>query len=146
MGISFIVLASYHTKSYSSRKNTQNKGVVVKVEHNSSTCDYYGVLLEIIELYYSGDLRVVLFKSDRWDVNVLKELLLIHMDLLVDVKNLDRLVIVKIEPRDFYNIPIKEVDDDEHVVYEDMEPYQQKKSSAHPIFNMQNKDDDIVQP
>lgn len=48
---------------------TQNSGVVVKGDDQSEDKDFYGVLVDIIELEYLYGNRVFLFKCDWWDIS-----------------------------------------------------------------------------
>ncbi|XP_059631038.1 uncharacterized protein LOC132273939 [Cornus florida] len=50
----------FYTKERERNRRTQNSGVLVKTED----LDYYGVLIDIIELQYALKKRVVLFKCD----------------------------------------------------------------------------------
>jgi hypothetical protein len=70
----------FHTKDREDSLKTQNSGVVVSVEGENyassrdrrpvhGVTNYYGKLNDIIELNYSGQIRVVLFKCDWVDVN-----------------------------------------------------------------------------
>ena len=69
----------FHTRDHEQEMNTQNSGVFVKGETNSyasvkdnnpivGNIDYFGVLLEIIELHYLDGHRVFMFKCDWRDV------------------------------------------------------------------------------
>ncbi|XP_071741432.1 uncharacterized protein [Rutidosis leptorrhynchoides] len=70
----------FHTKKREKYLKTQNSGVVVTVEGASyassrdrrpvnGTVNYYGKLNDIIQLNYSGLIRVILFKCDWVDIN-----------------------------------------------------------------------------
>jgi hypothetical protein len=70
----------FHTQNREKSLRTQNSGVVVTVEGESyassrdrrpvhGVINYYGKLNDIIELNYSGQIRVVLFKCDWVDIN-----------------------------------------------------------------------------
>ncbi|KAK1406297.1 hypothetical protein QVD17_41590 [Tagetes erecta] len=70
----------FHTKKREVSLSTQNSGVVVTVEGESyassrdrrsvhGVINYYGRLNDIIELNYSGQIRVVLFKCYWVDIN-----------------------------------------------------------------------------
>ncbi|KAK9073298.1 hypothetical protein SSX86_007622 [Deinandra increscens subsp. villosa] len=70
----------FHTKNRERSLKTQNSGVVVTIEGESyassrdrspvhGMINYYGKLNDIIELNYSGQIRVVLFKCDWVDIN-----------------------------------------------------------------------------
>ena len=69
----------FHTRDHEQEMNTQNNRVFVagetnsyeSVKHNNpivGNVDYFGVLLEIIELHYLDGLRVFMFKCDWIDV------------------------------------------------------------------------------
>ena len=58
----------FHTKARSKTLNTQNCGVAVKGDPQSEGKDYFGVLLEIIELEYDSCHKVVLFRCEWYDV------------------------------------------------------------------------------
>ncbi|KAJ9545327.1 hypothetical protein OSB04_025034, partial [Centaurea solstitialis] len=60
----------FHTKEHERFLKTQNSGVVVNmVDPTQGMVNYYGSLKDIIELNYSGKIRVVLFKCDWVDTN-----------------------------------------------------------------------------
>ncbi|XP_022024562.1 uncharacterized protein LOC110924892 [Helianthus annuus] len=70
----------FHTRKREKSLRTQNSGVVVTVEGASyassrdrrpvhGVTNYFGKLNDIIELNYSGQIRVVLFKCDWVDIN-----------------------------------------------------------------------------
>lgn len=59
----------FHTKDHEKNLRTQNSGVVVKGDHQSNTCDFYGVITDIFELRYMYGKKVCLFKCDWWDVS-----------------------------------------------------------------------------
>ncbi|GKA99060.1 putative transposase-associated domain-containing protein [Tanacetum coccineum] len=62
----------FHTKNHESLLKSQNSGLVVTVMGTSPTqgmVNFYGSLKEIIELNYSGKIRVVLFRCDWVDIN-----------------------------------------------------------------------------
>ena len=59
----------FHTQDRERKRKTQNSGVVVEGEHDGRVIDFYGVIIEVIELeYLLGQNRVMLFKCDWWDV------------------------------------------------------------------------------
>ena len=58
----------FHTKVRERRRKSQNSGVLVQGDHQGEIIDFYGVLIDIIELYYIGRNRVLIFKCDWWDV------------------------------------------------------------------------------
>ncbi|XP_071933260.1 uncharacterized protein [Coffea arabica] len=70
----------FHTKKREMRRQTQNSGVFVNASANnfvstkdknpmSGILEYYGVLVDIVELRYSNDIKFVMFKCD-WVDNV----------------------------------------------------------------------------
>ena len=61
----------FHTKDHEKLLKTQNSGVVVNVVDASTqrVANYYGRLTDIVQLNYSGKLRVVLFKCDWVDID-----------------------------------------------------------------------------
>ncbi|KAD4887908.1 hypothetical protein E3N88_19980 [Mikania micrantha] len=70
----------FHTKNREESLRTQNSGVIVTVEGENyassrdrrpvhGVINHYGKLNDIIELSYSGQIRVVLFKCDWVDIN-----------------------------------------------------------------------------
>ncbi|KAG7943568.1 hypothetical protein I3843_15G047700 [Carya illinoinensis] len=58
----------FHTQLRELRRRTQNSGVLVTSEHQSSMVDFYGVLNDILEVRYMGWRRVWLFSCDWFDV------------------------------------------------------------------------------
>lgn len=62
----------FHTKNHENLLKSQNSGVVVTVMGTSpalGVVNFYGSLKEIVELNYSGKIRVVLFRCDWVDIN-----------------------------------------------------------------------------
>lgn len=58
---------NFHTYDYGKSKSTMNYGVCVK---GTDGMEYYGILKDVVELYYVGDTRgykTVLFKCDWYD-------------------------------------------------------------------------------
>ena len=49
-------------------KRTQSCGVLVKGDASTNNRDYYGVLIDIIELHYMGGNKIAMFKCDWRDV------------------------------------------------------------------------------
>ncbi|KAK4709718.1 hypothetical protein R3W88_004231 [Solanum pinnatisectum] len=60
----------FHVEDYDKKLRTQNCGVVVLGENDkdSENLDYYGVLIDVIELQFVMDRRVVLFRCNWFDV------------------------------------------------------------------------------
>ena len=58
---------NFHTHEYGKSKSTMNYGVCVK---GTDGREYYGILLDVLELHYVGDIRpykTILFKCDWFD-------------------------------------------------------------------------------
>jgi len=58
---------NFHTYEYAKNKSTMNYGVCMKGVDGK---EYYGILQDVIELHYAGDIRpykTVLFKCDWYD-------------------------------------------------------------------------------
>lgn len=50
-------------------RRTQNSGVMVKGEHEGKVIEFYGIIIDIIELeYLLGHNRLLLFKCDWWNL------------------------------------------------------------------------------
>jgi hypothetical protein len=59
----------FRVQSVDDVKATQHSGVIVKCDGIQTGCDgYYGKIKEIVEVSYSHDCRVVLFKCDWFDI------------------------------------------------------------------------------
>ena len=58
----------FHTKTRAKNLSTQNCGVVVKSDVHSGGKEYFGVLKEIIELDYGNNHKVILFDCEWYDV------------------------------------------------------------------------------
>ncbi|XP_060974565.1 uncharacterized protein LOC133039673 [Cannabis sativa] len=63
----------YHTEIWGVGRTTQNYGVWVEGEHGGSTCDFYGVITDILEVSYIYDHKVVLFQCDWYDTDTKKK-------------------------------------------------------------------------
>ncbi|KAK7388495.1 hypothetical protein VNO78_23311 [Psophocarpus tetragonolobus] len=112
---------------------SQNSGVLVRGDENAGNLDYFGVLIDIIELSYLGKDNVILFKCDWWDVCFKKGykedkygFILINSNrklrtnepyvlasqvqqvyYVKDTKDPNWLVVVKTKPRDLYDMPME---------------------------------------
>ena len=121
----------FNTKDRYSQLKSQNNGLLVTGDENTGNLDYFGVLIDIIQLNYRGGNNVILFKVDWWDVyhksgykidkfgfpmvNVTRKLKTNEPYVLAsqakqvyyvrDIKESDWQVIVKTKPRDLYDIP-----------------------------------------
>ncbi|XP_042959909.1 uncharacterized protein LOC122294953 [Carya illinoinensis] len=58
----------FHTIKHGEFRATQNSGVVVQGEHRSQPVDFYGVLIDILQLRYMGWRHVYLFRCDWFDI------------------------------------------------------------------------------
>jgi hypothetical protein len=58
----------FHTKDHDRTRHTQNSGITVPGEHESTTINYYGELRNILELHYMGRKQVYLFECNWWDI------------------------------------------------------------------------------
>ncbi|KAH7845823.1 hypothetical protein Vadar_006468 [Vaccinium darrowii] len=63
----------FHTRDRERVRTTQNSGIVVKGEYLSEDTDFYGILIDIIELKYNFGNRVYLFKCQWRDVSDKRE-------------------------------------------------------------------------
>nr|CAD1817938.1 unnamed protein product [Ananas comosus var. bracteatus] len=124
----------FHTKEHEKFLKTQNSGVFVRGDDGLSSKEYYGLILDIIELQYQGSKRIALFKCHWWDVyncgrgykedengfflvNVDRELATNTTDPYIlasqaqqvyyakDIRDPKWLVVVKTQPRDLYDVP-----------------------------------------
>ena len=123
----------FHTKECDDHRKTQNSGIVVKGD-GANNQEYYGIILKIIELEYMGNNKVVMFKCDWWDVesygkgikvdshgitivnrrhklNTNEPFVLACQSEQVfyveDISNANWLCVIKVAPRDFFDIPIQ---------------------------------------
>ncbi|KAK9281588.1 hypothetical protein L1049_004491 [Liquidambar formosana] len=157
----------FHTKDHEAYRKTQNSGVVVKGDDETGNKDYYGVLIEIIQLDYLGDNNIFLFKCDWRDVsyegrgiqtdkhnytsvnvtktwNTNEPFVLASQAEQVFYVNDSKLgnnwqVVVKTQARDLYDVP--EHKDDGPIG--DDEPYQQNESYI-VAGTLDVSDDDFV--
>ncbi|XP_020080212.1 uncharacterized protein LOC109703891 [Ananas comosus] len=124
----------FHTKEHEKYLKTQNSGVFVRGDDGLSNKEYYGLVLDIIELQYQGSKKIALFKCHWWDVyncgrgykedengfflvNVDRELATNTTDPYIlasqaqqvyygkDIIDPKLLVVVKTQPRDLYDVP-----------------------------------------
>ncbi|XP_042939624.1 uncharacterized protein LOC122274674 [Carya illinoinensis] len=58
----------FHTENLGKYRRTQNSGLVVNGEHRSKLVDFYGVLIDILQLRYMGWRHVYLFKCEWFDI------------------------------------------------------------------------------
>lgn len=124
----------FRTRDSEMERETQNSGIVVVGEN---ALDYYGLLREIIEVQYTGGNRVTLFKCDWWDVHshgrgIIKDCFdfisvntgrVLSNDPYVlasqvgqvyyveDVAKPNWKVIVRANPRNYYDVPENVVED-----------------------------------
>ena len=55
----------FHIKDWDTCRKSQNSGFI---EHEGKVIDFYGVLIDIIELSYIRRNTVLIFKCDWWDI------------------------------------------------------------------------------
>ena len=58
----------FRIKTIDDKKLTQLSGVIMVAELESGCDGYYGRLLDVFELYFTHQKRVILFECDWWDV------------------------------------------------------------------------------
>jgi len=58
----------YHIQSRDELRKSQNSGIVVEGYHENEVIDFYGIIVDIIELEYIEGNRVVLFKCKWFDL------------------------------------------------------------------------------
>lgn len=118
----------FRTKDSEMERETQNSGIVVLGEND---LEYYGLLREVIEVQYTGGNRVTLFMCDWWDVHshgrgITKdcfEFISVNIGKVLgndpyvlasqvgqvyyvqDVAKPNWKVVVKANPRNFYDVP-----------------------------------------
>lgn len=147
----------FHTKNSDIARKTQNNGVFVSTETSSyssvkdrnpvrGSLGYYGVLHEVVELFYRGGNRVILFKCDWRDVtsrggikqdvhgfttvNFSKKLPTNEPFILAsqaqqvfyvdEIKHKDWKVVLKNQPRDLYDMGLQgDMEPDINVVQDD---------------------------
>ncbi|KAB1212871.1 hypothetical protein CJ030_MR5G010171 [Morella rubra] len=132
----------FHTASMEQFRQTQNSGVVVDGWHDESRIDFYGVLVDILELRYLDGHKVYLFCCDWWDLSDKKRG--IRVDEHFTSVNISRRwyqedpfilasqarqviyiedtklrgdwrIVLKIPPRNMYDAPRASVDEDENI-------------------------------
>ena len=59
----------YHTKERDFNLRSQNSGVMVEGNHEEEDIDFYGVLIDIIQLDYIKECQVVLFRCEWFDLD-----------------------------------------------------------------------------
>ena len=78
----------FHTRDREKRRKTQNSGLVVEGDHEDEMHDFYGVLVNVIELNYIFDYRVVLFKCEWFETNPKKPVIRRDYNFIcIDVSN-----------------------------------------------------------
>ncbi|XP_020249677.1 uncharacterized protein LOC109827128 [Asparagus officinalis] len=163
----------FHTESRDNCLSTQNSGVaVVGDAGDGGDIDYYGALVEVVELEYLGGRKVVLFRCKWWDVHgkgketVLKEdkygfvsincrhLLKTNEHFILagqasqvfyveDIANEGWHVVLKAQPRDSYDMP-PDTDDCE-ITDDGVKAYLQDESfDAQAIASTSLMEDDYI--
>ncbi|KAF7814854.1 uncharacterized protein G2W53_028823 [Senna tora] len=129
----------FHTKDRALRRKTQNSGVLVKGDVSDIDKEYYGVLEDVYELNYVWNRKVYLFKCHWWDVahfergykvdkygfvsvntkrslNTNEPFVLAsqakQVFYLDDISDPGWLVVVKTNPRDLFDVPQEDKEDD----------------------------------
>ncbi|KAK8581187.1 hypothetical protein V6N12_071422 [Hibiscus sabdariffa] len=151
----------FHSIERGTSRRTQNNGVLVKGVHNSEEIDFYGQLIDIIELDYCNGNKVFIFKCDWWNVGDKKNGLRTNGDLISvnvsrkwytcdpfvlatqakqvfyidDVKNGDNWKIVqKTNHRHIFNVP--EVEGNESDLASNDDPYQQFEPVSNDVHQI----------
>ena len=68
----------FHTRKLEMQWQTQNSEIVITGYEEEEEIDYYGVLVDIIELKYGSSNSVFLFQCEWWDISNKK--IEIHID------------------------------------------------------------------
>ncbi|KAF7800959.1 uncharacterized protein G2W53_044548 [Senna tora] len=129
----------FHTQDRALRRKTQNSGVLVKGDVSDTEKEYYGVLEDVYELSYVGNQKVYLFKCHWWyvahfergykvdkygfiSVNTKRSLNTNEPFVLAsqaknvfyldDISDPGWLVVVKTNPRDLFDVPQEDKEDD----------------------------------
>ncbi|KAF7832769.1 uncharacterized protein G2W53_015102 [Senna tora] len=98
----------FHTKDRALRRKTQNSGVLVKGDVLDIDKEYYGVLEDVYELNYVGTGRYISSSVIGGMLLILKEdIRWINMDF-----DPGWLVVVKTNPRDLFDVPQEDKEDD----------------------------------
>ncbi|KAK9283664.1 hypothetical protein L1049_011914 [Liquidambar formosana] len=158
----------FNTKKYEKLKKTQNSGVMVRGESQKEEMNYYGELVNVVELHYTGGNRVVLFKCDWWDIAHLGSGFKIDRHGFISVNSSQRLntsepfvlacqatqvfyvkgikdpdwyIVVKTKPRNLFDMPSGE---DEHS--QDDDAYQESEPDIvfTPAHEENNMDEEVV--
>lgn len=162
----------FHTKARALGKKTQNSGVLVRGDDLDPQKEYYGVLEYIYELSYVGNRKVYLFKCHWWDVaqdkgykidkhgfiSVNSEYSLTTDDPFVLASQAEQVfyvkdivdekwqVVIKTSPRDLFNMPQQDGDNDSHgdcqvLVHEEVEAYQQLETELNELNDNEREND-----
>ena len=59
----------YHTYNRDNRLTTQNNGIAMAGEHDNEEVEFYDVLVDVLELQYLFNHKVILFKCEWFDTN-----------------------------------------------------------------------------
>lgn len=159
----------FHTIEREETLKIQNSGVCVQGDDGYNSRDYFGKLLDIIELQYQGSNKVVLFKCHWWDVctsgrgykeddhgffavNVERELPTNATDPYVlasqaqqvyyveDINNPKWHYVIKMKPRDLYDIPM--ADDQSSSILEAIQENEGIGTSCE-FINIEEDDDEL---
>ncbi|KAK8709657.1 hypothetical protein V6N13_060670 [Hibiscus sabdariffa] len=111
----------FHTKARDEHLTSQNSGVMVEGNHEEDQINFYGVLIDIIQLNYIKYYKVVLFKCKWFDLVQAKQVF--YLD---DTKlGKDWRVVQKFHHRHLYDVPEMQVVENDKVsdVDEEFETY-----------------------
>ncbi|CAN6687318.1 unnamed protein product [Malus baccata var. baccata] len=152
----------FHTLQCDENKKTQNCGVMVKGENQIDSVSWYGVLKDVVELRYTEGNRVVLFNCEWYDIvrkgtgykidrygiisiNTTRKLNTKEPFVLAnqatqafyvrEIKNKAWSYVVETKPRNVYDMP--NVDDDD-------EPYQEEEAHGGIQANQNDDEDDEI--
>ena len=143
----------FHTKDRDTCRKSQNSGVLVQAEHQGKVIDFYGVLIDIIELSYIGGNTVLIFKCDWWDIGNKRKINVDEFEIIsvnvtktwykdqpfvlatqarqvyyvTDIKlGKDWRIVQLTQPRNIYDVCLPP-----DVLQPDAEPYQEEEWSTH---------------
>ncbi|KAG6658574.1 hypothetical protein CIPAW_04G171500, partial [Carya illinoinensis] len=130
----------FHTESRGKHRRTQNSGVVVKGEHQSKAVDFYGVLIDILQLKYMGWRHVFLFRCEWFDVAQV-------FYLQDNSKRGNWSVVQRVTSRNTYDVPIipseqGDEDDDQNLNYAAF----QENEPSYAVLEPEEDDNGISSP
>ncbi|XP_020270974.1 uncharacterized protein LOC109846163 [Asparagus officinalis] len=130
----------FHTESRDNCLSTQSSGVaVVGDAGDGGDIDYYGALVEVVELEYPGRRKVVLFRCKWWDVHGKGKGTALKED---KYGFISWHVVLKAQPRDSYDMP-PDTDDCE-ITDDGVEAYLQDESFDAQAIASTSLEDDYI--